>query len=640
MLRKKGLAFKLGLYLLSVGFIVLFAILFYNYTISRDLALKDAQNDAMKLTELTVARIENVLNMVENIPSNLASVIENRDTILFVGTRLVIEEVLRNNPLIYGASIAFAPRIEAGDTMYFAPYLYHRNDSIIFKNLADDGYNYTQKDWFASAQAKGHGIWTEPYFDKGGGDALMATYAVPFYRKSQAGPVFAGVVTADLSLKGLQELIESIRFFDSGRGFLISSSGNIVTWPEIDSIDHKLVYNIYDEIKSPELHELINNMVRGESGLLRLESRERKEGHEWISYANVPSTNWSLGIIFKESELYEGIYITLLKLVAIGIAGFIVLSLLILYISRRFVKPIEKLAIATKKIGEGNFNVTIPSFKSDDEISQLGQSFRHMQSELREYVRNLKEATAQRERIESELDIANGIQQQMLPDDNVLQGSGGFEHFGLLRPARQIGGDLYDIHIEGDQLYFTIGDVSGKGIPAALFMARTLTLFRAKVTKGLSPEQIAWEINRDLSQHNLQSMFVTCFIGLLNLSNGDLKYCNAGHNPPYLIHNDRNPQQLKGANGIPLGSMPGAEYGTGSYQMSRDEMIFMYTDGISEAEDRNKNLYGEKRLEKLLSNNNDLDPKIISESVLHDLDSFASGAEQADDITMLVLKIL
>ncbi|RLD31511.1 MAG: serine/threonine protein phosphatase, partial [Bacteroidetes bacterium] len=140
MFKNKGLAFKLSLYLLTVTFAVLFALLYYNYVISRNLVLKDAQNDAQKLTELTVARIENVLQGVESIPLSLASVIENRDTVRFIGTRKVIENVLVKNPLIYGACIAFAPGIKEKDTTYFAPYLYSSGDSIIFKDLASDEY--------------------------------------------------------------------------------------------------------------------------------------------------------------------------------------------------------------------------------------------------------------------------------------------------------------------------------------------------------------------------------------------------------------------------------------------------------------------------------------------------------------------
>lgn len=638
MFKNKGLAFRLSVSLLSVGTVVLFSILYYNYSISRNLALNDAHNDVQKLTELTVAQIENVLQNVENIPTNLASVIENRDTIMFVGTRYVIEDVLHKNTLIYGASIAFAPRIEGADTFYFAPYLYDSGDTIAFKDLADDEYGYTTRAWYTEARDKGTGVWSEPYFDHGGGEALMATYAVPFYRDRGNGSVFAGVVTADLSLEGLQQLIQGIKFFDSGRGFLISSQGNIVTWPEIDSTDQKFVYNIFEEVDAPGTLEVLTRMIEGKSGIVSMSSIGAELHRDrWISYANVPTTNWSLGILFLESELYEGIHILFIKLIAIGIVGFIILAFLIFYFSNRFVKPIEKLAFATRKIGAGEFDFQVPSFKGNDEIAQLGNSFRIMQVQLRDYITNLKETTAQKERMESELDIASTIQQQMLPPSEKIPGWEKIDLFGLLQPARRVGGDLYDFIVHEGHLYFAIGDVSGKGIPAALFMAKTLTLFRAKVSKGLSPEAIAWEINRDLGQYNAQSMFVTFFIGKLNMSTGELLYTNAGHNLPLLLKPGQKPVLLRGTHGIPLGSMPELDFSFDKTILKSGEKLFLYTDGISEAVNTNNELFGEDRLEILLNEYSGKELREISRLILSDIESFANGAEQADDITMLIL---
>jgi len=639
MFRKRGLAFKLSVYILSVGFVVLFAMLYYNYVITRNLALQDAQNDVQKLTELTVARIENVLQPVENVPINMVSVIQNRDTVMFIGTRNIIAEVLQNNPLIQGSSIAFAPRIEGSDTFYFAPYLFDSGDTIAFKDLAKDGYRYTSKAWYTGARDLGKGVWSEPYFDYGGGEMLMATYSVPFYRDRGNGPVFAGVVTADLSLNGLQELIKGVQFFESGYGFLISSKGNIVTWPGIDSMEAKYVYNIFDEVDSPGMINVLSRMVAGESGIVPMRSIGTENNRDrWISYASVPSTGWSLGIMFNENELYVGIHTLYVKLIAIGLAGFLILGFLIFYISRRFVKPIEKLAFATRKIGAGEFDFQIPSFKSNDEISQLGKSFSIMQVELKEYVRNLKETTAQKEKMESELEIASAIQQQMLPVPGKIPGWEKIDFYGLLQPARQVGGDLFDFITRGDCLYFSIGDVSGKGIPAALFMAKTLTLFRAKAGGELAPSEIADEINRDLEQYNTQSMFVTFFIGKLNMNTGELVYTNAGHNLPFLLRPGHTPENLPGTHGIPLGSMPDVQYGHGQMKLKPGEKIVLYTDGISEAVNNDNELYGEDKLSELLSNYGIRSPKEIAEIILSDVKAFASGAEQADDITMLILE--
>ena len=343
MIRKRGLAFKLSIYLLTAIFCILFALLYYNYMISRNLLLNDAKKDAQNLTDLTVARIENTLQKVEGLPLNLASVIENRDTILLIKAREVIEEVLVDHPLVYGASISFAPRIENGDTTYFAPYLYSSGDSIVFKDLAMDEYKYTQKPWYVNARDKGKSVWSEPYFDKGGGDAMMATFSVPFYRKHGSKKYFAGVVTADISLEGLQDLIKGIQFFDSGFGFLISSQGNIVTWRKFDVLDSTIVHNVFEKELSKEGQQLMIRMVNGEKGIVSLDGiGEKLNQHNWVSFAHVPDVDWSLGIIFHEDELYKGLDNLYAELMGIGLFGFLVMGLMIFIISRRFVKPIEK----------------------------------------------------------------------------------------------------------------------------------------------------------------------------------------------------------------------------------------------------------------------------------------------------------
>ena len=639
MFKNKGLAFKLSLYLLTVTFAVLFALLYYNYVISRNLVLKDAQNDAQKLTELTVARIENVLQGVESIPLSLASVIENRDTVRFIGTRKVIENVLVKNPLIYGACIAFAPGIKEKDTTYFAPYLYSSGDSIIFKDLASDEYRYTGKAWFIEARDKGKGVWSEPYYDEGGGEAMMATYSVPFFRRDGKDRVFAGVVTADISLTGLQSLINGIQFYDTGFGFLISSKGNIVIWGAFDNMDKRAVFNVFDEDNSPEMLQVLTKMTNGEKDIISLRGIATESNqNNWVSFDNVPAANWSLGIVFHENELYKGLDDLYIELIGIGLAGFLLIGFLIFIISRRFVKPIEKLAFATRKIGAGDFEFRIPSFKSQDEIAQLGRSFSAMQVELKEYVRNLQITTALKEKMESELQIAASIQQQMLPERKPIPGRETIDYYGVLKPARQIGGDLYDFIVSDDYLYFAIGDVAGKGIPAALFMAKTLTLFRARVGSGEEPQQIATEINSDLEQYNSQSMFVTFFIGKLNMKTGQLVYTNAGHNLPFVLKPGSAPRTMPGTHGLPPGSMPDVQYGHGVMKLEAETKLVLYTDGISEAVNTDNELFGEKRLSELLSEHGGRSVEDLGNHIMSEIVSFSDGAEQADDITLFILE--
>ena len=261
-----------------------------------------------------------------------------------------------------------------------------------------------------------------------------------------------------------------------------------------------------------------------------------------------------------------------------------------------------------------------------------------MQLQLKEYIKNLQETTAQKEKIESELQIASNIQQQMLPKVHKIPGREGIFYYGVLKPARQVGGDLYDFMVRDNFLYFSIGDVSGKGIPAALFMAKTLTLFRAKVSGGKDPGELSAEINHELEKYNAESMFVTFFIGKLNLNTGELVYTNAGHNLPYFISGDKSISLLKGTHGLPLGSLADQNYQQGTYQFSIGEKIVLFTDGIPEATNTDTELFGDPRMENILAEKSDAAPRELAEAILSEVESFAGDAEQADDITMFILE--
>jgi sigma-B regulation protein RsbU (phosphoserine phosphatase) len=257
---------------------------------------------------------------------------------------------------------------------------------------------------------------------------------------------------------------------------------------------------------------------------------------------------------------------------------------------------------------------------------------------LQIYIKNLQDTTAQQEKMESELKIANNIQQQMLPKPQEIPGREGISYYGLLKPARQVGGDLYDFLIRDNFLYFAVGDVSGKGIPAALFMAKTLTLFRAKVSGGKDPGDLSAEINHELEKYNEESMFVTFFIGKLNLNTGELLYTNAGHNLPYLVDRNAGVGSLKGTHGLPLGSFGAQEYKQESFQFRKGEKIVLFTDGIPEATNIDNSLYGEAKMELVITEKAKTSPREIADALIADVESFVDGAEQSDDITLFILE--
>jgi serine phosphatase RsbU (regulator of sigma subunit) len=253
---------------------------------------------------------------------------------------------------------------------------------------------------------------------------------------------------------------------------------------------------------------------------------------------------------------------------------------------------------------------------------------------LQEAYDKLEETTAAKERIESELRIARDIQQSMVP--SVFPNREGLDLFGAMKPAKAVGGDLFGYLLEGDSLYFCLGDVSGKGIPASLFMAQANRLFRTFATQQMMPAEILTRMNAALTEDNEQGMFVTMFIGLVDLKTGHLDFCNAGHNPPVILPEGKFVDVLPNA---PIGLWPGLEYEGESIESIKGCPLFLYSDGLNEAENKAQEQFGDDHLLDLLSNTKFQNARQAVEVMEDEVEKFRDGAEPNDDLTMLGISI-
>jgi sigma-B regulation protein RsbU (phosphoserine phosphatase) len=291
----------------------------------------------------------------------------------------------------------------------------------------------------------------------------------------------------------------------------------------------------------------------------------------------------------------------------------------------------------THRIGQGDFHATLPIYKAKDEIMQLSNSFSLMQEELQVYTDHLRETTSINEKMQSELNVAHSIQMGMLP--KVFPVRDDCEISALLEPAREVGGDLYDFIITSDDhLYLAIGDVSGKGVPGALFMAVARTLFRSRISKGERINSTLENMNRELSRENPNQMFVTFLAIVVDLKTGVMELCNAGHTQPLIIRKSGTIEKLTHLGGIPLGIFEGTSYSSTRVTLEPDDIIILYTDGVTEATNPESELYGEKALVKRLGIIDTLASPDIPMKLLEDVRSFAGDAEQSDDIAILVMK--
>jgi len=635
-LKNRGIAFKLIL-LCTVSSALIFLVIFsYNYSVSRRIIEKDIENEARTLVLATVNRIEKVLLPVEKVPENLSSFLEKHS----YDRRELLEllrAVVEKNPEIYGAAVAFEPHRFAKEVPYFAPYFYkEKNGNVKFLDLGNKSYKYIHWDWYQIPKELKRPQWTEPYFDEGGGNIVMATYSVPFYKKVGGKREFMGIVTADVSLTWLQDVVSSIKVLQTGYGFLISRNGTVVTHPLKDLIMNETIFSVAEAREDKDLREIGRKMIRGESGFIPFRSID-SEKNCLMYYTPLPSTGWSLAVLFPQDEFTADIDRLSRIVIVLGVIGLLLLSLAVTLIARSITRPLKAMARATEEIATGNLDIELPALQSKDEVGRLTDSFNHMKTSLKQYIKELTETTAAKERIESELKVAHDIQMGLLP--KCFPERKEFDIYAILEPAREVGGDLYDFSLLGeDRLFFLVGDVSGKGVPAALFMAVAKTLLNRLAEKCTDPSLALAQVNRELCRENESSMFVTLFCGLLNFKTGDLLFSNAGHNPPLMIRSGQKPEWLKVPEGFVLGGMEDAVYRTERISLDPGDRILLYTDGVTEAMNREKAFYSEKRLMSAVERGKSASVEALIQEVLRSVKEFTEGEALSDDVTLLALQ--
>lgn len=620
--------------------VALFLLIFSVYYYFTHKTIKETTTEnAVLLAENTAGQIEQVLTSAQKSPEIIAKMLESsfipRDSIFHT-----LKSTIALNKNIYGSAVAFEPYLFPDKGYYFSPYVYKSGDSICSMMLGDESYEYFYMDWYQIPKMTNAPYWSEPYFDEGGGNILMTTYSVPFYLFKDGVRTFCGVVTIDLSLEWLTEFMSSIKILESGYAFVLSRNGVVVTHPNRSYVMNESIFSIAKQENKPALREIGREMIQGGQNLEPAKFLGFKGNEKlWINYKGLQSSRWSVGVLYPDNEMYSSLHKMNILILALIIAGLLLLTLVTIKIVRKITSPLKDFADSARVIAEGNFKVDLPKIKSEDEMKELYNSFSYMQKELANYIVNLKDTTAAKEKIESELRIAREIQMSMIPHifppfPDLPQ----IDLFAVLKSAKEVGGDLYDFFVlEGKKFCFAIGDVSGKGVPASLFMAVTRTLVRSISDNDSSPGAIVNKLNRSISENNDSSMFVTFFLGVLDLTTGELRYSNAGHNPPVIIRHNTQPEMLEKTKSIPVGLFEDFNYIESSIYLKPGDKLFLYTDGVTEAENSSNELYGEQKMISVIKSGIELSPKELIVAIEADISSHVAGFAQSDDITMMTI---
>ena len=519
-------------------------------------------------------------------------------------------------------------------------------------------YDPRTRGWYQKAVETKGLIFSDGEYDANTG-AYCVECAIPVYDENG---VLSVVIGADIYLDDIQNIMNESAL--SGEYYLVlNKNGQAILSPEGDTFP-MAKEDYEDDVRNSKnkfLAEITTSALKGDITGVRL--GELEDGSYYVIGRMIDTTGWVLMSAYSQEVATESAGILLENLEGIQensvrtyqekigkyrIASFFIIILLLLLIltnalrlGKRIVKPLNHMTNSIATISEGNLEFKMDDvYRTGDEVEELAQSFATLSHRSIEYMNELVSVTAEKERIGAELSLANNIQTAMLPHIfPAFPNRSDFDIYASMDPAKEVGGDFYDYFlIDNDHLGIIIADVSGKGIPAALFMMASKIILQSVAMMGSSPAQILSKTNEALCSNNEAEMFVTVWIGILELSTGKLTAANAGHEYPAIMSSDGKFELYKDKHGFVLGGMEGLNFKEYEIQLEPGSKIFVYTDGVPEATNANNELFGTDRMIEALNSNTNASPYDTLKNIRAAVDLFVEEAEQFDDLTMLCLE--
>lgn len=473
----------------------------------------------------------------------------------------------------------------------------------------------------AKADTSGTSVWSEPYYiEKDSVKHLVVTLVTPL--RNSRGKIYSALC-ANIKLDWLDELARNeIGDESEAKVSVISKGGSYVYYTDSVRIMKK-----ESDFASVDEGKDVGGFMKVKWILNQIDNNTSVNATGWRVVCHVP--------LHDDTILVQ--VVTAISIIMLTLLFFIIILSIVITVNWQL-SPLGRIAEATDAIAQGNFNTKLPKVKGHSDISHLRDSFVSMQNELAKYIDDLRSTTEKKANMERDLHIAAKIQQGMLlkvfpafPERSDI------DIYGMQRAAKEVGGDIFDFLMRDDRLYFLIGDVSGKGVPASLFMTVVGHLFRNVARYSTSASVIVEAINNGLAEGNDEDMFCTLFCGVLDMQTGKVDYCNAGHNAPIWIH-DSKTDFMKPEVNLPTGVIGEFEYKSENIQLSEGDALFLYTDGVTEAENKDKDLFGDATTLAMVDLLKDMPMRDLSDGVYDAVKQFVDGYEQSDDLTVLCLR--
>ena len=565
---------RLILILLTALLLELVAALQYTYT--RNLLIKEEERiTRMELTmesEIILHTLEEAeLSMFENEWSVKESLAHPDSLFGAVG------RMIESNSSVAGACIAVLPDYYPEKGLLFEPYAHREDGRILVDQISGPDHDYTLGPYFQQALREETEFWSDPYDYGTDPVQKLTTYTYPVRDRSGR---LAAICGLDIDLTWLSDTLNVHPYYPSSFGFMLTRNGRLVAGPREERVSPRTMDYVAGLVMDPT----VDRTIRGRHRVSCIEFRDPVSGKRaYLDYRALPrDPGWIVAEVSYRDEVLAPVRSMMWRILLMALAGFAFLLVII----HRFARNGKR----------------------------------------------LWEADVKQARIGSELRIARRIQEEMLPKASLDRSDLTVQ--GFLAPAKEVGGDLFDYFIREGKLFFCIGDVCGKGVPAAMLMAVVHSMLRMLSEQEEAPARIVGELNREACRNNATGTFVTLFLGVLDLSTGRLRYCNAGHDRPVLVGDSV--EELPALANVPVGAFDDVTYQEQEAMVAPGTLLFLYTDGVTESMDADRRQYGRERLLGALSAC-PRKPDVLVRTIEAGVRAFAGEDEQSDDLTMLAI---
>lgn len=620
---------KLCLYevLVSIAIFIAIAVVVETYAVrSESRQVEDVTRLLQKeLVDNIEIRLDGVEHTLQRISKKVQT--ESEDYVEREAPR-ILEIIIEGDSIVKGGSVAIVPDAAEGRGEWMLYTHREEDDILVSRQLGDTEYSYTKQQWYTAPLKTGKGVWSDPYIDRGAGECLMVTYSYPM--KDADGNIVA-LLTADIALDDLDENLNRLIPYPQSYTFTMTKDGKVLSGYPL---------KLYDESdrgkgKNLDISAIFSSLEPGKTSVVT--------GKKFIcTFTPIENVNIVLATASPLKSVTSVTSHIRLPLLAILVLGFVILIILLRFTMKRAMQPLNGLTKAAIEIGDGKFDTPLPDAPEYSDIDQLSKAMKYMEESINKYIVEIEESTKARERMASQLRIAREIQRSLLPNGNAsfsVEGGGSLILSAYQESALEVGGDLYD-YVETDgRLYFIIADVSGKGIPASLMMSYVKSLFHFAAQQNMPPADIVARINDNMCADNPNNMFVTMLVGYMQSEEHKMVMANAGHNPAVLCTAGVC-RYLELPAGLPVGVMPDMPYAETECAIGAGDTLFVYTDGMSEAENPEGVLYGQDRLIESVGNAvaTFSTPSEVVASLAEEIRQYSDNV-YADDITMLCISM-